>query len=232
MGDALMKEEDDMDELVAIYYPTQNMALLVQQQAEASTHPRLPKNHHSQARSQRRKFHHDQALASICRDYLGLNCLLGAEFQLMFCISQGWFQVLMEDVMALGNPFYVNSGNCNQQLGTSIKAKLLMPLKCLAYRVPSHFFVDYFSMSATMCLEVGCQFNTVVVNLYQHEYLCVPDANDHKAICHLHKEAHGVDGMVGLLDCLHTYWKKLPKGLARILPRKGREANHCFGSPV
>jgi Plant transposon protein len=47
--------------------------------------------------------------------------------------------------------------------------------------------------------------------LYQHKYLQVPDANDLKAICHLHKEAHGVDSMVGWLDCLHTYWKNCPK---------------------
>jgi hypothetical protein len=51
----------------------------------------------------------------------------------------------MEDVMASGNPFYVNNGNHNHQLGASIKAKLLLPLKCLAYGVPSHCFMDYFS---------------------------------------------------------------------------------------
>jgi hypothetical protein len=146
MGDALMKEEDDMDELVAIYYHTQNMALLVQQQAEASRHPRLQKDHRSQPRSQRRKFCHDQALACIRCDYLGPNRLLGAEFKLMFRISQDWFQVLMEDVMASGHPFYVNNGNRNHQLGASIKAKLLLPLKCLAYGVPSHCFMDYFSV--------------------------------------------------------------------------------------
>jgi hypothetical protein len=42
--------------------------------------------------------------------------------------------------------------------------------------------MDYFSMSATMFLEVGHQFDIVVADLYQHEYLLVPDANDLKAI--------------------------------------------------
>jgi ABC-type Fe3+-siderophore transport system permease subunit len=96
-----MKEEDDMDELVAINNHTQNMALPVQQQAEASTHPKLPKDHCSLPRSQQHKFHHDQALACIRCDYLGPNRLLGAEFQLMFHITQGQFQDLMEDVMVL-----------------------------------------------------------------------------------------------------------------------------------
>jgi Plant transposon protein len=62
-----------------------------------------------------------------------------------------------------------------------------------------------------MCLEVGRQFNTLVADLYQDEYLHVPDAKDLKAICNLHKEAHGVNGMVGSLDCSHTYWKNCPK---------------------
>jgi hypothetical protein len=51
---------------------------------------------------------------------------LGAEFQFMFCLSQGQFQILIEDDMVSGNPFYINNSNQNHQL--SIEAKLLMPL--------------------------------------------------------------------------------------------------------
>jgi Plant transposon protein len=43
------------------------------------------------------------------------------------------------------------------------------------------------------------------------EYLRVPDGNDLKNICALHKEVHGVNGMIGSLDCSHTYWKNCPK---------------------
>jgi Plant transposon protein len=210
MSDTL-EMDDDLDEMLGIYYHTRNVALYVHDQEMATAQPRASKDHRSQPRRQRRVFRHDQALACIRRDYLGPNRLLGAEFQLMFRISQGRFQVLLEDVMASGNPFYVNDGNRNQQLGASIEAKLLMPLKCLAYGVPAHCFMDYFSMSKTMCLEVTRQFDKVVADLYKAEFLRVPDGVDLKNICMLHKSAHGVDGMVGSLDCSHTYWKNCPK---------------------
>jgi hypothetical protein len=71
---------------------------------------------------------------------------LGAEFQLMFHLLQGQFQVLMEDVMALDNPFYINNSNQNHHLGASIETKLLMPLKCLAHSIPSHCFMDFFCL--------------------------------------------------------------------------------------
>jgi hypothetical protein len=121
MGDVL-DMEDDIDEVLAIYYHTRNMALLVHQQEMATAQPRASKDHQSQARSQQGTFWHNQALACICCNYLGLDCLLGTEFQLMFCISQGWFQILMEDVMASGNPFYINNSNLNHQLGASLEA--------------------------------------------------------------------------------------------------------------
>jgi hypothetical protein len=71
--------------------------------------------------------------------------------------------------------------------------------------------MDYFSMSATMCLEVGWQFDNVVANLYMEEYLHIPDGKDLKRICQLHKDAHGVDGMVG-----HTR-------IGKIVPRHGKD---------
>jgi hypothetical protein len=33
---------------------------------------------------------------------------------------------------------------------------------------------------------------------------------DAKNVCQLHKEQHGIDGMIGSLDCMHVYWKNCP----------------------
>jgi hypothetical protein len=57
-------------------------------------------DHRQLPRSKRRKFQHDQALVCINRDDLGDAPLLGVEFKLMFWLSRGRIQVLMEDVMA------------------------------------------------------------------------------------------------------------------------------------
>jgi hypothetical protein len=72
--------------------------------------------------------------------------LLGVEFKLMFWLSRGQIQVLMEDAMASNIKFFKltrRDGSCK----SSLAARLLLPLKTLAYGVPPHTFIDYFQMS-------------------------------------------------------------------------------------
>jgi hypothetical protein len=44
------------------------------------------------------------------------------------------------------------------------------------------------------------------------EFMRLPTADDLKGLVALHKEMHGVPGMFGSLDCMHTttYWKNCP----------------------
>ncbi len=43
------------------------------------------------------------------------------------------------------------------------------------------------------------------------EYLLgLPSAADLRNIVALHKRVHGVDGMIGSLDCMQTKWKNCP----------------------
>jgi hypothetical protein len=67
-------------------------------------------DHRQLLRSNRRKFRPDHALACIKRDYLGDAPLLGVKFKLMFRLSGGRFQVLMEDVMASNIKFFKSTG--------------------------------------------------------------------------------------------------------------------------
>ena len=55
------------------------------------------------------------------------------------------------------------------------------------------------------------EFDKAIKSIYQAEYLRKPTKADLKAILQLHKSVHGVDGMFGSLDCMHTYWKNCPK---------------------
>jgi hypothetical protein len=92
-------------------------------------------DHRQLPRSSRRKFQHDLALECIERDYIGDTPLLGVEFKLMFRLSQGCFQVLMEDVMASDIKFFKLTGRDGRRK-SSLAARLLLPLKTLAYGVP------------------------------------------------------------------------------------------------
>ena len=167
-------------------------------------------------RNQRREFRHGDALYCIRRDYLGLPgdpatpLFVDADFQMMFRISRGRFQRLFEDVGNSGDPFYLNTTDALGKPGASMEARLLLPLKCLAYGVPPHAFTDYFQMSKTLSKKCCNHFDKTVKKLYEKEYLRLPTKKDVENVLKLHKTVHGVDGMFGSIDCMHTYWKNCP----------------------
>ena len=53
-------------------------------------------------------------------------------------------------------------------------------------------------------------FTLVMKEIYTKEYLRIPTPADLKSLTKLHKAVHGVDGMFGSLDCMHTVWKNCP----------------------
>jgi hypothetical protein len=130
----------------------------------------------------------------------------------MFRLSRQRFQLMMEDVMAKGVKFYNISTNRHGNPASSLQARLLLPIKTLAYGVPPHAFADYFQMSLQFAHECCKQFDRAIKKCYMKEFLRLPTAQDLEAICKLHKQIHRVDGMFGSLDCSHTYWKNCPKG--------------------
>ena len=177
--------------------------------------PYLPKregDHRKEPRGKRVKYNHDRALACIKEDYLEPNLPLAKlkMFNLQFRISRDRFECIMADVANSGCPFYQDS---NVKVA-SLEARLLLPIKVLAYGVPPHAFCDYFQMSPQFARNCCFQFDKIMKILYQTEYLRIPDEEDLKNIVNLHKNVHKVDGMFGSLDCTHTYWKNCPKGHA------------------
>ena len=66
-------------------------------------------------------------------------------------------------------------------------------------------------MSTQFARECCVQFDLAIKQLYQKEYLRLPTKDDIKSISNLHKAVHGVEGMFGSLDCMHTFWKNCPK---------------------
>ena len=152
---------------------------------------------------------------SIKRDYLGgigdlITPLFGVEFKLMFRLSRGRFEVLMQDVMA-GNFEMFKSTEQDGESKASLEARLLLPLKTLAYGVPPHTFIDYFQMSQQFARDLCKAFDNLIIALYLKDFLRLPTAADLKKTVQLHHSVHKVNGIVGSLDCTHTYWKNCPK---------------------
>jgi hypothetical protein len=145
------------------------------------------------------------------RDHLGPDVLFGKEFPLLFRLSRPRVELIIQQILNSGNDFF-RSFRTNRfgRKGASIEAKVLLPLKVLAYGVAPHTFCDYFQMSVTQCGLCCRQFNRLIPTLFSSTFNRIPTATDLRAINELHKRVHGVEGMLGSLDCMHTYWKNCP----------------------
>ena len=114
-------------------------------------------DHRTLSRNEKRNFVHTDAVRCINRDYLGPHPVFdGREFDTIFRISKSSFQRIMEDFGNSGNPFYRdNPLDAFYKGGISMEARLLLPLKTMAYGVPLHTFTDYFQMSKTQAHHVS-----------------------------------------------------------------------------
>ena len=162
-------------------------------------------------------FRHDEALKCIQRDYFGIPGDLttpifkNKSFEMMFRLSRSRVQRIFDDIMQTNHPFYVSNVDATGKKGASLEAKVLLPLKTFAYGVAPHAFSDYFQMSKPLAGKCCEEFPEIMHRLYSEEYLRIPDACDIKDIVNLHEKVHGVQGMLGSLDCMHTGWKNCPK---------------------
>jgi hypothetical protein len=163
-------------------------------------------------RCKRRAFDHQGAHGNIHRDHLGPDPLFGKEVVVFFRLSRPRVQMIIE---ALGNSgdkhFTTFRRDKFGRVGASLEAKVLLPLRVLAYGVAPHTFNDYFQVSVSMARSCVKRFNRKMVEIFKPEFLRKPTAEDIREITSLHKTVHGVDGMLGSMDCMHTYWKNCPK---------------------
>ena len=184
----------------------------------AESRKKKPKiDHRLLPRKPRRQFRHDEALHCIKRDYLGIEgdlttpIFAGAEFVSMFRITRPRFERMMQDMANSGDPFFTPPFvDCFGNEGASLEARLLLPLKSISFGVPPKAFSDYFQMSKTLAKACYNKYTEVVTQIYREEYLRLPTQADLKAIVALHRNVHGMNGMFGSLDCMHTYWNKCP----------------------
>jgi hypothetical protein len=211
-----MNDDDDFFfQLGAIAAVNASNLLFQQQLLLANTRTPIDKRgtNSSNRSNKRRKFDHEGALNCINRDYLGPTPLHGSQFKLQFRMSLSRFERLVTDLMATPAdkfPFFKVNETITGNDVASLQARLLLPLKTYAYGVATHAFIDYFSCSMPFANQCCREFDSMIVGLYQEEYLRKPTKEDIKEIVSLHKHKHHIDGLLGSLDCTHIYWKNCP----------------------
>jgi Plant transposon protein len=82
----------------------------------------------------------------------------------------------------------------------------------LAYGVSASCFVDYFQMGITtgrLCFHKVCQCISEDEYL-RSKFMRKMNRSDAHRVTELHLKQHGIDGMLGSLDCMHLGWKNCP----------------------
>ena len=163
--------------------PTADLAALVDEDMEdygllmnvvegiIVVHRSLPvrkRDHRTLPRRKKRVFEHDRALQCIRHDFTGPDALfIGKDFKSYFRVSQVCFQNMMEAFANSGRPFYKGKPDCCCNPTASLEARLLLPLQCLAFGVPSHTFCMYYQMSKTLAAKACKEFNKTYLSLYR-----------------------------------------------------------------
>ncbi len=142
---------------------------------------------------------------------LTMPILKDRNFEMMFQLWRTRVQKIFEDVMHSNNACYLSGCDDTGPKGALLEAKILLPLTTMAFGMASHAFCDYFQISKPLAVRCCDEFALMIKDMYSLEYLWVPDENDLNGICRLHRALHGVNGMMGSLDYMHTQWKNCPK---------------------
>ena len=112
-------------------------------------------------------------------------------------------------ISAKTGPFFTDIQDVSGCYGIAPVAKVFMALKLVAYDCSPSAFLDYFQMSQTterLCrLKICCIVSSD--NDLQSIYARRMTRNDARRLSLLHKDVHGIVGMVGSLDCMHLGWK-------------------------
>jgi hypothetical protein len=124
-------------------------------------------------RKAKTQFNYQGAKELILQNHFGPNPKFkDDQFKMFYRISKSRFQAIMEDLAPM--PFYSKTKNALGKEGICLEAKLLLPLKTLAYGVAPHCFIDQFQMSAQMAAVCCKEFAKAIIQKYQSEYKRIP----------------------------------------------------------
>jgi Plant transposon protein len=157
-------------------------------------------------------YNRERARICIYQDYMSPSPLFDdRQFKRMFRVSKAVYATIKAS--ALRHPFF----NCRPYEASgreciSLDAKLLIALKHLAYGASHNAFRDYFQMGTStsfLCFKYLLEVLSTDQHLQQRYFRRMTKEDTHRVLA-LHKEVHGVPGMLGSVDCLHVYWKNCP----------------------
>jgi hypothetical protein len=111
--------------------------------------------------------------------------------------------------------FWTQTRDACGELSIHPYVKFLAAQKIICYGVSPSAFQDYFQMgesTARLCVHHLCR-GIVECPEIANVYLRNPSRADAKRVADMHKEVHGIDGMLGSLDVTKVVWENCPAAL-------------------
>jgi hypothetical protein len=172
-----------------------------------------PNDDECPTRRRKSRWNWERARSAVFDDYMcDTPTFTDRQFERMFRISKTAMQEL-RDLLGNEDDFFTEK-TCRVTGKRTIcpDVKILIALKTIAYGTTPHAFLDYFQMGETTARQCVIRFANAVSNCEElkQRFFRPMTRNDAKNVCKLHKDQHGIDGMIGSLDCMHVYWKNCP----------------------
>ena len=133
------------------------------------------------------------------------------QFKMVFQIKRRMVDEIIND-LASRDPFWTLRRDATGKLSHLPVLKFLPAQKMLCYGVSVNAFKDYFQMgesNGNQCLSKLC-VGMATSPWYLEFYLWAPTKSDAQQIVRLHKDEHGIDGMLGSLDVTKIHWANCP----------------------
>jgi hypothetical protein len=154
------------------------------------------------------KYDCKRSRAAVIQDYFGPTPIFNdQQFERFFWISKGIAQIILEECGRI-NLFFRDGIDASNRRSICVKVKFLMALKCLTFGVSPACFQDSFQMgelTGILCIKHFCRV-LCQQGLFRQTYLRQMSHFDAIRVTGLHKQQHGIDGLIGSLDCMHIQW--------------------------
>jgi len=161
----------------------------------------------------KRRFFYDYERARACiqQDYLGEHPTFGPDdFKRMFRVSRATYDSIRSYLSGVQS-FFRDGKQVTNRMKISADGKVMMALKYLAYGCSVNAFRDYFQIGESTAMKcVKLFIKEMSKSPFRHRYLGSMTPADAKKMEALHRQVHGIAGMIGSLDCSHFVWKNCP----------------------
>lgn len=160
----------------------------------------------------RSNLQHERAKLAIQEDYFSPTPVFNdKQYERIYRVTKGMTQNML-NICAITDPFFTSIQDVSGRYNIGPIVKILMALKLVAYGCSPTAFQDYFQMSETTGRQCLKKFSNIVSSdeSLRSVFGRRMTRADARRISAMHKQQHGIAGMIGSLDCTHVFWKNCP----------------------